>query len=80
MTVDGVPAAGWSAALAPTLHGAPTAPGVVSWNAFQSSVSVPSHRLTVPPELWLGVRCVGALTHRKLVLVGDHGLACSARP
>jgi hypothetical protein len=28
---------------------------------------VPSQALTVPPEVWVPVRCVGDFTHRKLV-------------
>jgi hypothetical protein len=39
---------------------------LAAWKAFQSSESVPLQAPTVPPEVWVVVRCVGALTHRKL--------------
>jgi hypothetical protein len=55
-----------SCALLPTDQGLPSALGLAAWKAFQSSDSVPLHWPTVPPEDCVFVRCVGALTHRKL--------------
>lgn len=43
--------------------------------AFQSVESTPSQAPSVPPEPCSVMRCVGGLTHKRLVDALDHGVA-----